>query len=96
MISTTLIRRSAPRLVSSWVARQGGVTGGQLLLNLSAPAPSHVYSLPRASFSTAIDPAANAVDSPPAVTNKVRVLNMDVVKNILNDLASVDVNNDGR
>ena len=46
-------------------------------------------------FST-LDPNAVVVESATNLTKKVRVLNVDVVKNILKELSTVDVNHDGR
>lgn len=90
MIATTLIRRSAPRLAKEFLARQGGVVASQLL-NLPSSAPTVNYR----SFSS-LDPSAFVPPTTVNVTNKVRVLNIDVVKNILKELNSVDKNQDGR
>ena len=95
MIATTMLRRTAPRLVRDVLARQGGgVLGSQVTQNMmaaNAPITHHLY--PRA-FST-LDPTAIVVE-PSNLTKKVRVLNIDVIKNILQELNTVDVNHDGR
>ena len=89
MIATTLIRRSAPRLAKDFLARQGGVFGTHAF-HLSASTPM-VY---HRAFST-IDPSATVAE-PPTITKKVRVLNIEVVKSILQELNMVDTNKDGR
>ena len=92
MIATTLLRRSAPRLARDILARQGGgVIGSQVFQNMTAPATTNFY---RRTFSS-LDPNAIVVE-PTNITKKVRVLNIDVVKNILKELNTVDVNHDGR
>lgn len=91
MIATPVLRRSAPRLARDVLARQGGVIGSQVsMLQNMTVTPN--FS-PR-TFST-LDPSAVVVE-PSSITNKVRVLNIDVVKNILQELNTVDVNHDGR
>ena len=90
MIATTLIRRTAPRLAKDILSRQGGVIGTQIM-NLS---PSSTTAINYRTFST-LDPSAVVVE-PSTITKKVRVLNIDVVKNILQELNSVDTNHDGR
>ena len=96
MIATTLLRRSAPRLARDVLARQGGgVIGSQVAQNMNivanAPITHNLY--PR-TFAT-LDPNAIVVE-PSKLTKKVRVLDMNVVKNILQELSTVDVNHDGR
>ena len=91
MIATTLIRRSAPRLAKDFLARQGGVVGTNISHHLLSSAPTiQNYR----AFST-VDPSAVVVE-PSTITKKVRALNIDVVKKILDDLNAVDVNHDGR
>lgn len=95
MIATTLLRRSAPRLARDVLARQGGgVLGSQVLQNMTATATTTTNFYPR-SFSS-LDPNAAVVVEPSNITKKIRVLNIDVVKNILQELNTVDVNHDGR
>ena len=75
------------------LARQGGVIGSQVsTLQKMTASPMTNFS-PR-TFST-LDPSAVVVE-PSSITKKVRVLNIDVVKNILQELNTVDVNHDGR
>lgn len=47
-------------------------------------------------FSAAFSPDVEAKQNPGSVTKKLRVLDMDVVKQILEELRSVDTNSDGR
>jgi hypothetical protein len=47
-------------------------------------------------FAAAFDPNAVFQKEPGHVTKKLRVLNMDVVKQILAELRAVDTNSDGR
>ena len=64
-----------------------------MLQNLLSAPPAPINFYPR-TFST-LDPAA-IVTEPSSITKKVRVLNIDVVKNIIQELNTVDVNKDGR
>jgi hypothetical protein len=99
MIATTLLRRSAPRLAKDILARQSGsVMANQVMVLPSvfpwSPITAGEASSPRA-FST-LDPTAVVTSPSGTVSKKFRVLNVDVVKNILSELKSVDVNHDGR
>ena len=89
LATTTLLRRSAPRLAKDILARQSGV----LAQHIFVPTTNALLS-PR-TFST-LDPNAVVKEQPTTLSKKLRVLNVDVVKNILNELNSVDVNHDGR
>lgn len=92
MIAAPLTRRFLPHLAKTALSRQGAIIGTQAL-NLKAFSVPTIKKYTR-QFST-IDPSAVVVE-PSMVTKKVRVLNIDVVKNILNELNSVDTNHDGR
>lgn len=97
MISSPTLRRSAPRLLGQMVAgRQTTlhtVIGSQAgnFLQQGWSHPTSVYS-----FSTAALDDAVVTQSPGTVTKKLRVLNMETVKNILKELNAVDRNSDGR
>ena len=89
LATTTLLRRSAPRLAKDILARQSGVLAQHIFV------PTNNALLSPRTFST-LDPNAVVKEQPTTLSKKLRVLNVDVVKNILNELNSVDVNHDGR
>lgn len=97
MISTAALRRSAPRFVGQViVGRQntlhsviGSQAGSILQQGWTCPTSAH-------SFSTAALDGTVVTQTPGSVTKKLRVLNMDTVKNILKELNAVDRNSDGR
>jgi hypothetical protein len=78
--------------------RQAGVMGTQVFPHQATTTTTRVTtpSVLLRSFSAAIDPAAVVTQKPGYVSKKLRVLNMDTVKNILTELNAVDVNSDGR
>ena len=88
MIATKiLIHRSAPVFTKNILARQGRLIGSQVLKSPGKTSTIRAFS--------SLDPNA-AIVEPSSITKKVRVLNIDVVKNILNELNTVDTNHDGR
>ncbi|GAX14045.1 hypothetical protein FisN_5Lh031 [Fistulifera solaris] len=102
MIAATSLRRSAPRFLRPVVTAAAGhdkaiysAIGSQASNYLQQvwknPLTGHSYS-----FSTAALDDAVVVQTPGTVTKKLRVLNMDTVKNILKELNAVDRNSDGR
>jgi regulator of sigma D len=111
MIATSAVRalpKSAlPALMKSATRTQASKPIALSLLNQSyyhsareaATTPSIYVMTPFQSprfFSTAPAPAEIKQDSVGTITNKVRVLDMDVVKTILDELRSVDANSDER
>lgn len=91
------MRRSAPRFLSQVMAAgrpntfhsaMGSQAGSHLLQGWNS---AKAYP-----FSTAALDGAVVVQTPGSVTKKLRVLNMDTVKDILKELNAVDRNSDGR
>lgn len=104
MIAATSIRRSAPRFLHQVMAAGrpntfysviGSQTESRLQQGWTNHSPSHsvVHSY---SFSTAALDETVVLQTPGTVTKKLRVLNMDTVKDILKELNAVDRNSDGR
>ncbi len=102
MIAATSLRRSAPRFLRPVVTAAAGhekaiysAIGSQAsnYLQQGWKSPLMVQSK---FFSTAALDDAVVVQTPGSVTKKLRVLNMDTVKNILKELNAVDRNSDGR
>jgi hypothetical protein len=97
--SSALIRRSAPRVVNSVIAQS---TKKAFPAFASTCVPFDAFysdSEKNRSSSTTIRyfSAVQAEERQPgSVTKTLRVLNMDVVKEIMEELRSVDVNSDGR
>jgi len=95
--TSTLIRRSAPRLAKSALASKSAfpaVTAGVDSFFAATESPSYLTAKPTIRhFATLQAQEARAVGS---VTKTLRVLDMEVVKKILDELRSVDVNSDGR
>jgi hypothetical protein len=102
MIAATSLRRSAPRFLrpvatataghpKALYSAIGSQTSHYLQQGWKNPSTVHSYS-----FSTAALDDAVVVQTPGSVTKKLRVLNMDTVKNILKELNAVDRNSDGR
>jgi len=100
MIATrTLMRRSGPRIAKSLLNQQGVVLSSvhaDRFIIPREPQPLGLPSLDR-HFSTFVDlQIAEKQGSAGKVSKTLRVLDMDVVKTILEELRSVDVNSDGR
>jgi hypothetical protein len=97
--SSALIRRSAPRIVKSVLAQS---SRNVFPASASACVPFDAFysdSEKNQPSTTAIRyfsavPAEERL--PGSVTKTLRVLDMDVVKQIMEELRSVDVNSDGR
>ena len=111
MITATSIRRSAPRLFLNRVMAAGrpnafysvigSQAGSQAGSHLQQGWTNHPHPHPHSmihsySFSTAALEETVVLQSPGTVTKKLRVLNMDTVKDILKELNAVDRNSDGR
>ena len=100
MIATrTLMRRSGPRIARSLLNQQGVVLSSVHADRFIIPRETQPLGLPSFDrhFSTAIDlELAEKQRSPGKVSKTLRVLDMDVVKTIIQELRSVDVNSDGR
>lgn len=112
MIVTRLLHRSTPRIAATALKPHlvGKASATAALDGSLRPAPTHPRkTLPTIdytrSFSTSIQGTVSDGKSsshekiqktPGSVTRTLRVLDMDVVKNILNELRSVDTNSDGR
>jgi hypothetical protein len=97
--SSSLIRRSAPRIFKSVLAQSSKKT---VPASASTCVPFDAFY----SDSEQKQPATTTIRyysavpaeerQPGSVTKTLRVLNMDVVKQIMEELRSVDVNSDGR
>jgi hypothetical protein len=95
--SSALIRRSAPRIVS--VLAQSSKKTFPVSASVCLPFDAF-YSDSEQNHSTTTIRYYSAVPAeerrPGSVTKTLRVLDMDVVKQIMEELRSVDVNSDGR
>jgi hypothetical protein len=97
--STALIRRSAPRIVKSVLAQSSKKTF-PASASTCVPFDAFYSDSEQNQPSTTTIRYYSAVPAeerrPGSVTKTLRVLDMDVVKQIMEELRSVDVNSDGR
>jgi hypothetical protein len=97
--SSTLIRRSAPRIVKKVLAQSSKKTfpaSASTCVSFDAfysDSERHQPSTTTIRYFSAV-PAEER--RPGSVTKTLRILDMDVVKQIMEELRSVDVNSDGR
>jgi hypothetical protein len=90
--SSTLIRRSAPRITKSALAHSKKAFPA----SASACVSFDSFYAPESSTTRQFASVAAEDRGPGHVTKTLRVLDMGVVKNIMEELRSVDVNSDGR